>query len=192
MLLGTLGASLLGNLLTGKGIARAGSGRRSLNSQKKGKGIVRAGYGKEWDFESFEIGKYYQNEPRFNGVYSRNNLPKKIKDGACVINLDEYANAGTHWIALFCNRSEIAYFDGFGAEHVPEDIKEFVENKNIIADIFWVHSNNSVMCGYFCIRFIDFMLASKKLTDFTSLFSPYDFEKNDPIILSYFKDEWHW
>ena len=56
---------------------------------------------------NFEIQKYYQNEPRFNGVYSRNNLPKKIKDGAYVINLDEYADVGTHWIALFCNRGEI-------------------------------------------------------------------------------------
>ena len=106
-----------------------------------------------------------------------------------VINLDEYANIGTHWIALFCKRSEIVYFDSFGVEHVPEEIKEFVGNKNIIANIFRVQANNSVMCGYFCIGFIDFMLAGKKLTDFTSLFSPYDFKKNDNIILSYFKDE---
>ena len=63
---------------------------------------------------NFEIQKYYENEPRFNGVYSRNNLPKKIKDGSYVINLDKYADVGTHWIALFCNRSEIAYFNSFG------------------------------------------------------------------------------
>ena len=54
---------------------------------------------------NFEIQKYYQNEPRFNGVYSRSNLPKKIKDGAYVINLGKYADVGTHWIALFCNRN---------------------------------------------------------------------------------------
>ena len=71
---------------------------------------------------SFEIQKYYENEPRFNGVYSRNNLPKKIKDGAYVINLDEYVYVGTHSIALFCNRSKIVYFDGFGVEHVPKEI----------------------------------------------------------------------
>ena len=59
---------------------------------------------------NFKIQKYYQNEPRFNGVYSRNNLPKQIKDGAYVINLDEYADVDTHWIASFCNRSEIVYF----------------------------------------------------------------------------------
>ena len=126
---------------------------------------------------NFEIQKYYQNEPRFD-VYSRNNLPKKIKDGAYVIKLDEYADVGTHWIAVFCNRSEIVYFNSFGVEHVPEEIKEFIGNKNKKANIFWVQANNSVICGYFCIGFIDFMIAGEKLTDF-SLFSPYDFKKND-------------
>ena len=140
---------------------------------------------------NFEMQKYYQNEPRFNGIYSRNNLPRQIRDGAYIINLDEYTDLGTHWIALFCNRSKIVYFDSFGVEHVPEEIKEFVGNENIKANIFRVQAKNSVMCGYFCIGFIDFMLAGKKLTDFTSMFSPYDFKKNDNIILSYFKDEWN-
>ena len=63
---------------------------------------------------NFEIQNYYQSEPRFNGVYSRNNLPKKMNDSAYVIDLDEDADVGTHWIALFCNRREIVYFDGFG------------------------------------------------------------------------------
>ena len=67
---------------------------------------------------NFEIQNYYQNEPRFNDVYSRDNLPKK-KDEAYIINLDEYADVGTHGIALFCNRIEIVYFDSFGVEHVP-------------------------------------------------------------------------
>ena len=133
----------------------------------------------------------WTNEPRFNGVYSRSNLPKKTNFWAYVINLDEYADVGTHWIALFCNRNEIAYFNSFGVEHVPEEIKEFVGNKNIIANIFRVQANNSIMCGYLCIGFIDFMLAGKKLTDFNSFFSPYDFKKNENIILSYFKDEWN-
>ena len=89
-----------------------------------------------WLLTNFEIQKYYQNEPRFNGVYSRNNLPKKVKDGAYVINLDKYADVGTHWIALFCNRSEIVYFDTFGVEDVLEEIKVFVGNKSITANIF--------------------------------------------------------
>ena len=77
---------------------------------------------------NFEIQNYYQNEPRFNGVYSRNNLRKKIKDGTYVINLDEYAGVGTHWITLFCRRSETVNFDSFGVEHVLEEIKEFIRN----------------------------------------------------------------
>ena len=135
----------------------------------------------------FEIQRYYQKETKFNSGFSRNNLPKTIKDGAYLINLDEYAYVGTHWITLFCNRNEIVYFDSFGVEHVPEEIKKFVGNKNIIANIFRVQANDSVMCGYFCIGFIDFMLAGKKLTDYTSLFSPHDFEKNDNIFLSYLR-----
>ena len=101
---------------------------------------------------NFEIQKHYQNEPRFNGVFSRSNLPKKIKDGANVINFGEFADVGTRWIALFCNRNEIIYFGSFDVEHVPEQTKEFFGNKNIKANIFRVH--------------IIFMLAGKKLTDF--------------------------
>ena len=138
---------------------------------------------------NFEIQKYYKKTPRFNGVFSRNNLPKKIKDGAYVINLDEYAEVGTHWIALFCNRNAIVQFDSFAVEHLPEEILKFIGNKNINTNIFKVQANDSVMCGYFCIGFIDFMLAGKKLTDYTNLFSPHDFKKNDNIILSYFKNE---
>ena len=82
-----------------------------------------------------------------NGVFSRNNLPKKIKDRAYVIILDEYADVGTHWIALFCNRSEIVYFNSFGVEHVPEEIIDFMGNKNITANIFRIQANDSVMCG---------------------------------------------
>ena len=99
----------------------------------------------------------------------------KKNDGAYVINLDQYADVGTHWIALFCKRNEIVYFDSFVVEHVPKEIKEFIENKNIKANTFRVEANNSIMCGYVCIGFVNFMLAGKKLTDFTSLFSPFLF-----------------
>ena len=113
---------------------------------------------------TFQIERHYQNEPRFSGDFSRNNLPKKIKDGAYVINLDEYADIATDWTDLFCNRNEIVYFDSFGVEHAPEEIKQFIGNKNIKANIFRVQANNSVMWVYFCIVFIDFILAGKKLT----------------------------
>ena len=87
------------------------------------------------------------------------------------------------------NRNEIVYFDSCCAEHLPEEIKEFIGNNNIKVNIFLVQANNLVMCDYFCIGFIDFMLAGKKLTDYTSLFSPHDFEKNDSMTLPYFKNE---
>ena len=120
---------------------------------------------------NFEIQKYY--EPRFNSVFSRNNLLKKIKDRAYVISLNEYADVGTHWIALFCNRNTVNCFDSFGVEHVLKEII-FVGNKNIIANI---SVNNSVICGYFCIGFIDFVLVGKKSTDFANLFSPHNLKK---------------
>ena len=88
----------------------------------------------------------------------------------------------------FVKKNEIVYFDSFGVENIPEEITEFIRNKNIKANIFRVQANNSVMCGYFCIGFIDFMLAGKTLTDYTTLFSPHDLNKNDQIIFSYFKD----
>ena len=136
MLLGTLGASLLGNLLTGKCIIRAG----------EGKGIVRAGEGSKKKLNlllafhpltNIEISEYYKNEPRFNGVYSRNNLPNKIKKGAYVVNLDEYKNTGTHWVSLFVKTTEVIYFDSFGIEHIPKEINKFIgSNKKIKANIF--------------------------------------------------------
>ena len=85
---------------------------------------------------NFEIQIYYQNKPRFNGVYSRDNLPDKIKDGAFVINLDEFCDIGTHWIALYVKNKTVTFFDSFGVGHIPKEIKKFINNKNIIANIF--------------------------------------------------------
>ena len=90
---------------------------------------------------------------------------------------------------FICNKCVIVYFDSFGVEHVPDEIKEFIENKNTKANIFRVPGNDSVMCSYFYIGFIDFVLVGKRLTDFQKIFSPYDFKKNDDIIFTYFKNE---
>ena len=87
---------------------------------------------------------------------------------------------------MYVKNNDITYFDSFGVEHIPKEIKKFVKNKIIIANIFRIQAHGSIMCGYFCIGFINFMLADKKLTDYTNLFSPYDFKKNDDIILNYF------
>ena len=110
---------------------------------------------------NFEIQKY-KNEPRFNGVYSRDN-PPKIKDGAYIINLDEYSDIGTHWVTLWVKNINVTYFDSFGVEHIPKEMKAFIinnNNNNIKTNIFRIQAYDS-MCGYFCIGFIDFMLASK-------------------------------
>ena len=137
---------------------------------------------------NFEILKYYENESRFNGVYSRDNL-LKIKDGAYIINLDEHYDTGTQWIALWVNNNNVTYFDSFGVEHIPKEIKAFINNKNIKTNIFRIQAYDSIMCGYFCIGFIDFMFKGKSLTEFTNLSYPYDFKRNDDIIMSFFKDE---
>ena len=109
-------------------------------------------------------------------------MPDKIKDGAYVINLDGHSDIGTHWIALYVNNKTVTYFDTFGIEHIPKEIKKFINNKNIIANLFRLQAYDSIMCGYFCIGFIDFMLKGDNLTDFTNIFSPNIFKKNDDII----------
>ena len=129
--------------------------------------------------------KYYENESRFNGVYSRYNL-SKIKDGEYIINLDEYSDIGTHWVALWVNNNNVTYFDSFGVEHIPKEIIKFIENRNIKTNIFRIQAYYSIMCGYFCIGFIDFMFKGKSLTDYANLFSPNDFKKNDATVLKYF------
>ena len=122
---------------------------------------------------NIEISEYYANEPRFNGAYSRNNLPKTIKKGAYVINLDEYENMGTHWVSLFVKTNKNIYFDSFGIEHIPNEINKFIgneqissakaRNKNIITNIFRLQAYDSIMCGYYCIEFINYMLKGKTL-----------------------------
>ena len=148
MLLGTLGASLLGNILAGKGINRAREG------------VLRSGYGNKTQdhkkngflmpphpLTDFEIQKYYQNEPKSNGIYSRDNL-SRIKDG----------------VALYVQNNDVSYFDSFGIEHIPKEIRTFIGNKNIKTNILRIQAYDSIMCGYFGIGFIDFMLEGKTLT----------------------------
>ena len=131
--------------------------------------------------KNFEIQKHYQNEPKFNGFYSINNLPK-VKNGTYVIKLDGYKGKGTHWIALYVNAKSIVHFDSFGIEHIPKKIKKFIRNKNIVRNIYRIQAYHSIMCGYSCIRFIDFMLKGKSFLDYTNLFPP-----NDKIILKDFQ-----
>ena len=88
---------------------------------------------------NFEIQKYYQNEPKFNGVYSTHNL-HKIKDGWYIIKLDDYESIGTHWIVWHVNDNNVRYFDGFGVEHIPKEIKKFIGNKNVATNIYKIQA----------------------------------------------------
>ena len=114
--------------------------------------------------KNFEIEAYYQNEPRY------------------AVNLDEYYDIGTHWIALYVNNNTVnnktvTYLDSFGVEHIPKEIKKFINNKNVIANIYRVQNYDSIICGYFCIGFIDYMFKGKNLTDYTNIFSPKNFKR---------------
>ena len=121
-------------------------------------------------------------------MYSRNNLPNKIKKGAYIINLDEYENTGTHWVSLFVKPKYTVYFDSFGVEHIPKEINKFIRNE-IKSHIFRIQAYDSIMCGYFCIELINYMLQGKNLLDYTNSFSPNDFKKNDRVIKRIFKNE---
>ena len=127
--------------------------------------------------------KYYQNEPKFNGVSSRNDLPG-IKDEAYIISRDEYKSIETYLIALYVSYNNVTYFDSFGVEHIPKGIRKFIGNKNIITNIYKIQPYDSIRCEYFCIGFIDFMLKVKSLA---KLFSRNNYEKNNNIILKYFQ-----
>ena len=125
---------------------------------------------------NFEIINYFKGVKGFNGVYSRHNLPK-LKNGAYSINLDHSKNTGTHWLVIFVKKNEVIYVDSFGVEHIPKEIKKVIGNKNIKSNIFRIQDYNSIMCGYFCVLFIEYMLNNKTLTNFF----------NDEIIKRHFK-----
>ena len=134
---------------------------------------------------NFEIQEYCQSEPKFNGVYSRNNLPR-IKDEAYIININEFKSIGTHWIVFYVKNNNVTYFDSFGVEHIPKEIKKIMGNRNIVTNTYRIQAYDS-MCGCFSIGFIDLMLKGKSLLDYTNFIFPYDYEKNDKIILKYFQ-----
>ena len=118
--------------------------------------------------------KYYENDMKLNGVYSRDNLPTKINDGAYVINLDEHSDIGTHWVALWVNNNNnnnnVTYFGSFGVEHIPKEIIKSIKNRNIKTNIFRIQAYDSIMCGYFCTEFIYFMFKGKNWLDIRIFF----------------------
>ena len=130
---------------------------------------------------------------KWNGIYSQNrwnnnehkNLPK-TNDGVYVINLNEYKYIETHWVASYLNGSEVIYLDSFIAEHIPIEIKNFIGNENITTNTFRIQAYDSIMSGYFCIGFIDFIFKGKNVTDLLlviNLFSPNNFKNNNSLTI---------
>ena len=113
-----------------------------------------------------------------NGVFSfsRDNLPR-IKDGAYVINLDDKKSKGTHWISLFIDRNTAVYFDSFGIEYIMQEVLSNSKDKSITYNVFRIPDDDSVMCGFYCFAFMEYMLLGKTLLDYTNLFSPNDYKK---------------
>ena len=85
------------------------------------------------------------------------------------------------------NAENLTYFDGFGVEHIPKEVRKFVGTKNIITNIYRIQAYNSIISRYFCIGFIDFMLEGKSLLEYANLFSSNESKKKDKIILKYFQ-----
>ena len=85
------------------------------------------------------------------------------------------------------NAENVTYFDGFGVEHIPKEIRKFIGNKNVKTGIYRIQAYDSIICEYFCTEFIDFISKGKSLLEHTNLFSHNEYKKNDKIILKYFQ-----
>ena len=132
-----------------------------------------------YPLNNFEIRKYYQNESKCNGVYSGNNL-SKTKDGVCIKNL---RSVETPWIAFYVNDKNETYFDSFGVEHIPKEMRKFIGNRDITMNIYRIQPHDSIMCGYVCIGFISFMLKGKSLSEYTHLCLYNEYKKNEKLFL---------
>ena len=154
--------------MSGRGVRRAGGGYMD----KKFLVLLHPS-------NNIEITNYFSCEPRSNSVFSRNNLPR-IKDAAYVINLDDKNSKGTHWVSLFIDKSIAVYFDFFGIGYIPQEVLNKIKDKSITHNIFRIQDNESMMCGFYCITFIEYMLAGKTL----------QVTMNDKIMYKYFKDKY--
>ena len=131
---------------------------------------------------NFEIQKYYQNDLI---VFIQEIIYK-----GWGISLDEYRSITTHWISLYANAENVTYFDSFGFEHIPKGIRKFIRKKDITTNMYRIqaHAYDSITCGYFYIGFIDLLLKGKRFLEYTNLFSPNNYEKNDKIMVIVYLD----
>ena len=105
-----------------------------------------------------KISKRYENDCRFNGVFSRNNLIR-IKDGVYAINSDDKKSKGAHWVSFFIYRNISVYFDSFGIEYIPQEVLNKIEDKSVIHNIFLIQDDDSIMCEFYCTTFAEHMIA---------------------------------
>ena len=141
-------------------------------------------------FSNIEITKYFNYEPRFNGAFWRDSLPR-IKDGVYVINLTDKQSKGTHWVSLFIDGNTAVYFDSFGIKYIPQEVFSKIKHKSITQNIFRIQDDDFIMCAFYCIIFTEYIYACRKvLLDYTNLFSPDDYKKNEKIIYNYFKEKY--
>ena len=110
---------------------------------------------------------YFSYEPRFSGVFSRDNL-LRIKDGAYVIKLDGQQSKGTNWISLFIDRNKALYFYSFGIVYIPQEVINKIKDKSITHNIFRIYSDDSIICGFYCITFIEYIIAENFLLHYTN------------------------
>ena len=127
--------------------------------------------------KQYQVTGYFNYESRFKGVFLRNNLPR-IKHGSYVTNIDNKNSEGTIWVSLFNDRNAAVYFDSFGIEYIPQEVLNKIRDKSINHNIFRIQDNEFIMCGFYCITFIEYIPAAKILLDYTNLFSPYDYKNN--------------
>ena len=130
--------------------------------------------------------KYFNYKSRFNCIFSRYNLPRR-NDGVYIINLNDQESKVTHWFFLFINRNTSVHFDSFGIEYISQEVLNKIEDKSITKNIFRIKCNDCTMCGFYCIAFIEYLIAGKTLLEYANLFSPNNYQKNDKIIYKYFK-----
>ena len=121
--------------------------------------------------------------------FSKNNLPR-IKDGVYAINLNDKKHKRSHWVSLFIDKNTAVQFDSFGIEYIPQEVLSKIKDASITHNICRIQDNESIMCGFYCITFTEYMLPGKALLGYTNLFSLNNYKKNGKTIYKYFKDKY--
>ena len=99
-----------------------------------------------------------------------------------VINLHDKNSKETYWVSIFIDKNIAVYFNSFGIEYIPQEVLSKIKDKSITHNIFRIQVHESIICGFYCIAFIEYLLVGKTFLDYTNLFSPNDYNKNNEII----------